>query len=244
MLSHQTISKLQLLRLKGMAKEYSRQLDSPALQKSCFDERLALMVDYESNERENKKLQRYLKRAKFRYSAQIEDIDYRASRQLNKTLMDSLSSCDWITHQQNIILIGATGTGKSWLTCALGNEACIKGFSVIYKTAFQLYEELQQAIADGSLSKYRKNLNTFNVMIIDDFGLTPVEETIGHILLDIVDKRMQTGSFIVSSQLPVEHWYNMFPDKTLAEAILDRVVHKAHLIQLKGGSLRKRLKTE
>lgn len=244
MLSQQTIDKLQLLRLKAMAKEYARQLDSPTLQKVSFDDRLGLMVDYELNERENKKLDRFLKQAKFRYSAQIESIEYKTSRQLNKVVINNLSSCAWITRQQNIILTGATGTGKSWLACAFGNEACRKGFSVIYKTALQLYEELQEALADGSLPKYRMRLNTFNVMILDDLGLTPVNDSVSHILLDIVDKRMQKGSFIITSQLPLDLWYGLFTDKTLAEAILDRIVHKAHHIEIKGGSLRKRLKQD
>ena len=166
-------------------------------------------------------------------------MDYRSSRGLDKQVIAGLAGCAWIGQQQNLLLTGATGTGKSWLACAFGSQACRQGYSVIYKSASKLYEELQIAIGDGSLPKYRTALSKAHLLILDDFGLAPVEPTVGYTLLDIVDQRMQTGSLIITSQFPTEHRHSMFNDATLAEAILDRIVHRSHRISLKGESLRK-----
>lgn len=239
MLNQQTQSKLQQLQLSGMAKAYRDQLEQPRMQELPFDDRLGLMVDRELSERENRKLSRLLKQAKLRYAAHLEDVDYRSSRGLDKQVIAGLAGCAWISQQQNLLLTGATGTGKSWLACAFGSQACRQGYSVIYKSASKLYEELQIAIGDGSLPKYRTALSKVHLLILDDFGLAPVEPTVGYTLLDIVDQRMQTGSLIITSQFPTEHWHSMFNDATLAEAILDRIVHRSHRIGLKGESLRK-----
>lgn len=239
MLNQPTLNKLQHLQLPGMAKAYREQLEQPSKQQLSFDDRLGLMVDHELNDRENRKLQRLLKQAKLRYAAHLEDVDLRSSRGLDAQVIAGLTSCDWISRQQNLLLTGATGTGKSWLACAFGSQACRQGFSVIYKSASKLYEELQTAIGDGSLPKYRTMLSKARLLILDDFGLAPVEPVVGYTLLDIVDSRMQTGSLIITSQFPTEHWHSLFVDATLAEAILDRIVHRSHRILLKGESLRK-----
>lgn len=240
MLNQQTLNKLQYLQLSGMAKAYREQLEQPHMQGLSFDDRLGLIVDHELNDRENRKLQRLLKQAKLRYAAHLEDVDYRSSRGLDKQVIAGLANCDWISRQQNLLLTGATGTGKSWLACAFGSQACRQGYSVVYKSASKLYEELQIAIGDGSLPKYRAALSKVRLLILDDFGLAPVESTVGYTLLDIVDSRMQTGSLIITSQFPTEHWHSLFADATLAEAILDRIVHRSHRIPLKGESLRKK----
>lgn len=239
MLNQPTLNKLQHLQLPGMAKAYREQLEQPSKQQLSFDDRLGLMVDHELNDRENRKLQRLLKQAKLRYAAHLEDVDLRSSRGLDAQVIAGLTSCDWISRQQNLLLTGATGTGKSWLACAFGGQACRQGFSVTYKSASKLYEELQTAIGDGSLPKYRAMLSKARLLILDDFGLAPVEPVVGYTLLDIVDSRMQTGSLIITSQFPTEHWHSLFVDATLAEAILDRIVHRSHRILLKGESLRK-----
>lgn len=239
MLNQPTLNKLQHLQLPGMAKAYREQLEQPSKQQLSFDDRLGLMVDHELNERENRKLQRLLKQAKLRYAAHLEDVDLRNSRGLDAQVIADLTKCDWISRQQNLLLTGATGTGKSWLACAFGSQACRQGYAVIYKSASKFYEELQTAIGDGSLPKYRAMLSKARLLILDDFGLAPVEPVVGYTLLDIVDSRMQTGSLLIASQFPTEHWHSLFVDATLAEAILDRIVHRSHRILLKGESLRK-----
>lgn len=239
MLNQQTQTKLQQLQLLGMAKAYNEQLEQPSMHALSFDDRFGLMVDRELNERGNRKLSRLLKQAKLRYAAHLEDVDYRSSRGLDKTMIANLAGSVWIAQQQNVLLTGATGTGKSWLACAFGSQACRQGYSVAYKNASKLYEELQIALGDGSLPKYRAALSRTDLLILDDFGLAPVNRVVGCILLDIVDQRMQTGSLIITSQFPTEHWHSLFVDATLAEAILDRIVHRSHRIELKGESLRK-----
>lgn len=174
MLNQQTQSKLQQLQLSGMAKAYLEQLEQPSMQALPFDDRLGLMVDRELSERENQKLARLLKQAKLRYAAHLEDVDYRSIRGLDKQMVAALAGCAWIAQQQNLLLTGATGTGKSWMACAFGSQACWQGFSVIDKTAAKLYEELQIAIGDGSLPKYRMALSKAHLLILDDFGLAPV----------------------------------------------------------------------
>jgi DNA replication protein DnaC len=239
MLSQQTQNKLQQLKLSGMAKAYRDQLDQPRMQELSFDDRFGLMVDRELSDRESRKLSRLLKQAKLRYAAYLEDLDYRSTRGLDKQVIAGLAGCSWIHKQHNVLITGASGTGKSWLACALGSQACRQGYSAIYKSATQLYEELQIAIGDGSLPKYRAALSKVHLLILDDFGLAPVEPAIGYTLLDLVDQRMQTGSLIITSQFPTEHWHSMFSDATLADAILDRIVHRSHRIGLKGESLRR-----
>lgn len=239
MLNQQTQTKLQQLQLLGMAKAYSEQLEQPSMQALSFDDRFGMVIDRELNERGNRKLSRLLKQAKLRYAAHLEDVDYRSSRGLDKSVIANLAGSTWIAQQQNLLITGATGTGKSWLACAFGSQACRQGYSAAYKSASKLYEELQIAIGDGSLPKYRAALNKIDLLILDDFGLAPVKSAVGYTLLDIVDQRMQTGSLIITSQFPTEHWHSLFVDSTLAEAILDRIVHSAHRVALKGESLRK-----
>ncbi|MEJ2793554.1 IS21-like element helper ATPase IstB [Iodobacter sp. LRB] len=239
MLNQQTLNNFELLKLHGMAKNYREQLTTPTLQALSFDERLGLMLDRELIERENKKSQRLLNNAKLQYPAHLEDIDYSSTRRLDRQLISNLYGCGWIERNQNIFITGATGTGKSWLACAFGSQACRQGFSVSFKRASKLYEELHIAMGDGSLPRYRSALAKVRLLIIDDFGLAPIEPTIGYTLLDIVDTRMQAGSLIITSQLSSDHWYGLFSETTLAEAILDRIVHQAHQIQLAGESMRK-----
>ena len=173
MLNQQTQSKLQQLQLSGMAKAYRDQLEQPRMQELPFDDRLGLMVDRELSERENRKLSRLLKQAKLRYAAHLEDVDYRSSRGLDKQVIAGLTGCSWIGQQQNLLLTGATGTGtgtgtgKSWLACAFGSQACRQGYSVIYKSASKLYEEMQIAIGDGSLPKYRTALSKVHLLILN-----------------------------------------------------------------------------
>lgn len=239
MLIQQTQNKLRELKLKGMADAYERQLSQVSVQELSFDERFSFLVDSETSARENRKLNRLLKSARFRYQAFYEDIDFRPTRELDKGLFASLSSCEWVRRRQNVLLIGATGTGKSWLGCALGTQACRNGMTVLFRTAGALFEEIAIARVDGSLPKLRSQLVKANVLVIDDLGLAPIDLGIGHVLLEIIDQRADTGSLVITSQYPTERWHGFFNDPTLADAILDRIVHASHKIQLRGESMRK-----
>ena len=185
-----------------------------------------------------------LKQAKLKNAqACTEDIDYRAERGLDKRLMLSLASCDWIRQGQNVILTSATGCGKTWLACALGQQACRQGFSVRYWRASRLYEELKIAHGDGSFSRALAQLAKTDLLLLDDWGLAPMPQSERNDLLEVLDDRVNSRSTIITSQLPVETWYEYLNDPTPADAILDRVVHHAHKITLKGESLRKKITT-
>lgn len=222
-----------------MGKGYKEQVSQPSMQALSFDERLALIVDRELYDRENRKLIRNIKNAKLRHPARIEELNYHSSRGLEKQIIANLAECSWINSRQNLIITGPTGAGKSWLACAFATQACRRGHSALYKGATLLYEELKLAIGDGSLPRYRSSLAKVKVLILDDFGLSSVDPVVGHILLDIIDQRLHSGSLIITSQLPTENWHSMFNDPTLADAILDRIVHRSHRISLRGESMRK-----
>jgi DNA replication protein DnaC len=239
MLIQQTQGKLRELKLKGMAEAYEQQLAQVSTHTLSFDDRFSLLVDSEASARENRKLNRLLKSARFRYQAFYEDIDFRPTRELDKGLFASLASCEWVRRRQNILLIGATGTGKSWLGCALGTQACRNGMTALFRTAGALFEEIAIAQVDGSLPKLRSQLVKASVLVIDDLGLAPINLGIGHVLLEIIDQRSDIGSLVITSQYPAERWHGFFNDPTLADAILDRIVHASHKIQLHGESMRK-----
>lgn len=169
----------------------------------------------------------------------LEDIDYRSSRALNPAQIQSLATGEWMRQKQNLILTGATGTGKSWVACAFGQQACRQGLGVLYMTATRLFEDLANSLVDGRLRRLRSQLVKTPLLIIDDLGIGGIQPQLGPILLDILDQQSIIGSLILTSQYPVSKWYNLFDDPTVADAILDRIVHRAHPIELKGESMRK-----
>lgn len=239
MLSHPTHERLLALGLTGMAKaleEQRRQKDLSALD---FEERLALLVDRETIERENKRLASRLKVARLRQSAVVEDIDMKAPRSLDKALFAKLVAGDWIARHQNLAIIGKTGLGKSWIACALGHKACRDDRSVLYHRVPRLFDALALARGDGRHPRLLKTLSRVDLLVLDDWGLAPVTLDQARDLLEIVDDRHGRGSTIVTTQLPIEHWHEMIPNPTIADAILDRLVHNAHRLILKGESMRK-----
>ena len=205
-----------------------------------FMVRLGLMVDRETTERANRRLQTRLKKAKLRQQACFEDIDFRTPRGLDKQLILSLASCDWIKKANNILLTGATGTGKSYLACALAHKACLEGHTVRYMRLPRLMEEITISRADGSYGKFMLDLARTDLIILDDWGLAAMAKQQRHDLLEILEDRNGLRSTIVTSQLPVEAWHEYIGDPTLADAILDRLVHSAYKINLKGESMRKK----
>ncbi len=239
MLTHPILEKLTAMRLKGMARALTEQLQQPDIDELDFEERLGLLVDVEETDRENSRLKTRLRKAKLRQSSCMEDIDYRRSRGLDRSVMLSLASCDWVKSHNNILIIGPTGTGKTYLSCALAHKACLNGFSSAYTRLPRLLQELSVAKGDG---RYARLMNAFaktSVLILDDWGLCGLNDEQRRDLLEVLDDRHERQSTIVTSQLPVKMWHESIGDNTLADAILDRLVHNAYRIELKGESMRK-----
>ena len=243
MLTHPTLEKLHHLRLRGMAKAFKEQMEQPEADSLSFTDRLALMIDREVTERESWHLKIRMRNAKFQQSACVEDIDYRSPRGLDKALMLRLAGCDWIRHHDNVLIVGPTGTGKTYLACALGQKVCRDGFNVIYRRASRLFAEILQAKGEGRHLKFLAALAKADLLILDDWGLAPLDDGQRRDLLEIMDDRHLNRSTLITSQLPVENWHEMIGDCTLADAILDRLVHNAHKIKMKGESMRKRRTT-
>lgn len=238
-LKQQTMGRLRELKLSALATAYQRQDDQPNIHEMSFDERLGLLVEYEWGERDNRKLKRLLRRAALPEKASIEDIDYRASRALDKAQIATLAACGWIQKNQHLVILGPTGGGKTWLGCAFTSQACRLGMSALFYKAAELFSEIGKASADGSLPKLKMQLTKPRLLFVDDLGIGEMSTQVAHVLLEIVDRRMRSGSLIITSQYPTEKWHGFFPDPTIADAVLDRVVHKAHRITVKGESMRK-----
>ncbi|MDH5648559.1 MAG: IS21-like element helper ATPase IstB [Gammaproteobacteria bacterium] len=241
MLIQQTIDNLRALKLNGMARALEEQRGNASLQELGFEERFGLCVEAQVYERNNKKQQRLYRAAKLKVSACPEDIDFRAKRGLDRQVAANLATCDWIERHLNAIITGPTGVGKTWLGCAFGQQATRKGFSVIYTRLSRLLEDLEIAVGDGSIIKLRNKLARVDLLILDDWALAPMTNRGRHELLELIDDRIGGGSILITSQLPVDQWHEYIGDPTVADAILDRLVHRAHRIELRGDSLRKNL---
>ncbi len=240
MLKQPTIDKLHELRLFGMAKALEEQDGSPKYERLDFLDRLALLVDRESAERDSNRLRLRLKQAKLRLTATVEDVDFRHPRGLDKSLVLALAGCRWIREHHNVIITGPTGVGKSYLACALAHKACREGFRVLYLRAPRLFDDLALAKADG---RYRRVLAAYarlDLLVIDDWGLASLTEEQRRDVLEILEDRYDLRSTLIASQLPIEKWHKVIGDPTLGDAILDRLVHNAHKLTLKGDSLRKK----
>jgi len=239
MLMQQTLDKLRRLKLTGMCDALELQRAQPETHDLAFEERLALLVDREVLHRDNRRLDRLLKAAKLRVPACIEDIDYRHPRGLERSRMATLASCDWIRQSLNLCITGPTGCGKTWLACALGNQACRQGLSVRYLRVPRLFEQLRIAHGDGSYARLMSQLLKTELLILDDWGIQKVTGPQRQDLMEVIEDRHGRGSTLIASQLPTEHWHDYIGSATLADAILDRLLHGAHRLNLKGESLRK-----
>jgi DNA replication protein DnaC len=240
MLHQPTIEKLLAMRLEPMVETWrSFEQDEDAAQLS-FEEKLSLMVDRMWTWRQNRALGRRLRYAKLKGNACVEDIDYRASRGLDRMLMRSLANdSGWVKRHENIFLLGPTGVGKSWLACALAQKACRDGYMVLYTHAAVLFRDLAIAHADGSMRYQLARLSRIDVLVIDDWAMAPMQEAERRDFWEICEDRYQTRSMILTSQLPVAQWHEQIGDATIADGILDRLVHNAHRIELRGESMRK-----
>ena len=240
MLNEHTLDQLRGLRLDGMVHGLTDQVTSTTTTELDFNTRLAMLVQREIDWRDGKRLTRLLKAARLKVSsACLEDIDWRASRGLDRTLMTQLAGSNWVRQGHNVLITGATGVGKTWLACALAQQAARAGFSVLYVRAPRLLEELHVAHGDGSFSRRLAQLARIDVLAIDDFAIAPISASERNDLLELLDDRVGARATLLTSQLPVNAWHAWLADPTLADAILDRIVHKAHKITLKGESMRK-----
>lgn len=239
MLRHVTLDQLAELKLHGMARAFAEQLEMPAIEELSFEERLGLLVEREATERASRQLTARLRRAKLREQAAIEDIDWRAKRGLDKRQILTLATCRWVAEHLNVLITGKAGVGKTFLACALAHKACREGYTALYLRAPRLFRELAIARGDGSYEKLLKRFARTHVLVLDDWGLAQVGPEDRRDLLEILEDRYARRSTIVASQLPVKSWYETIGDPTLADGILDRLVHGAYRIDLEGESMRK-----
>lgn len=240
MLYQQTIEALLKLKLQGMLSALKEQQQNRQFKELSFEDRLGMLVDREITVQENRRLELRLKQAKLRQAAAVEDIDFRTTRGLDKNNVLELANCQWLTEHQNILIIGPTGVGKSFLACALAHKACREGFSVQYHRTSRLFQELAVSRADGRYLRLLKGLAKVDLIILDDWGLEALTKDQRNDLLEILEDRHNQKSLIITSQIPLENWHSLVGESTHADAILDRVVHNAHIINLKGDSMRKK----
>ncbi len=234
-----TLQKLDDMRLGGLSRAYKETMETGLARQMSTDELIAHMVQAEWDERYNKKLKRLVANARFRYKAGVEEIDYRPHRNLDKSVMLRLASCNWIQDHQNVIVTGSTGAGKSFIASALGYQACNHSLKVLYYNCSKLFDMLKIAKADGSYIKEVIKIEKTDLLILDDFGLKPFEAQHRLMLMEIMEDRHNRKSTIISSQLPVDKWFDVIGEPTIADAILDRIVHNSHRIEIKGESMRK-----
>ena len=243
MLANPTLQKLQELKLMGMASAFCDQLGKP-LSDLDFETRFGLLVEQEWATRDNKRLTRLIKQAKLRQQACLADISYAKTRGLVKVQMIELGYCQWVKHFQNIIITGSTGCGKTYIACALAHSACVQGFSSRYYRLPLLFDELKIAKANGQYKKILNQLSKINVLLLDDWGIVVPDVDQRQDLLEIIDGRYQKGATIITSQLASAHWHTYLAEDTLADAILDRLLHNATRLELQGESMRKEKQKE
>lgn len=239
MLTQPTIDILRKLRLQGIADAYLRQLQDPRMNELTFEERFGLLVDYQWTERQNRQVTKLLREARLKMQASPEDIDFEAPRQLDRPLIRQLLTGGWLTSHHNLLITGPTGVGKTFLVCALATAACRQGFQVRYYRMSRLFQDILLSKGDGTYRKLANQLTKVDLLILDDWGLAPLGTAESRELLDILDDRVSLHSTCLASQLPVDLWHQHFADPTLADAILDRLIHRAYRLNMQGDSMRK-----
>jgi DNA replication protein DnaC len=240
MLNQPTLEKLQTMKLHGMADAFRAQLETTDMSQLSFEERFAMLVDQQWLWKENRALARRLRLAKLKERGVIEDIDYQHPRGLDRKLIRTLASSEWVRQHQNVLLLGPTGIGKTWLGCALAQKACRDGFTILHKRSSELFRDLAVAQVDGSFGRLLTKLARIDILVLDDFAMAPLKDSERRDFLELCDDRYQRRSMILTSQLPLAHWHEQIGDPTLADSILDRLVHNAYRIELNGESMRKK----
>lgn len=235
-----TVTKMKLMKLNGMHNAFKTAIESGKTDHYTIDQFTSMLIDSEWDERHNRRIERSIKNARFHYKSNIESLNFEVSRNLDRTQILRLADCEFVTKNQNVLITGSTGVGKSFLGTALGYQACIEGFKVSYFNTSKLFAKLKIAKADGSYLKELAKLQRQDVLILDDFGLQALDGQNRITLLEIIEDRHNNGSIIVTSQIPVQGWYDIIGEKTIADAILDRLIHNSHRIELSGESMRKK----
>ncbi len=239
-MNESTLQKMKQLKFFGMLRAFRTTMETGGTDRYTPDEMAAFLIESEWDDRSNRKIERGLKNARFRYKAVLEELIYNDKRNIEKNDVHRLAECTFIENKQNILITGSTGVGKSYLASAIGHQACINGYKVIYSNAGKLFGKLKMAKADGSYVRELAKIEKQDLLILDDFGMQPLDAPSRATLMEIIEDRHGKSSIIITSQLPVKQWYDVIGEKTVADAILDRIVHVAQRIELKGDSLRKR----
>lgn len=242
MMNEQTLQKMKHMKLYGMHRSFCHALESASMADLTADQLLSQLIESEWEDRNNRSIERGLRNARFRYKTAIEMIDYTPARGLDPNAINRLAECLFIKQNQNVIITGSTGTGKSFLASAIGNQACRMGFKVLYANTARLLSQLKMAKADGSSFKELARIEKQDLLILDDFGIQPFDPQSRLLLMEIIEDRHGRKSTIIAGQLPVLAWHDVIGDETIADAVLDRIVHDAHQIQLSGESLRRKKK--
>ena len=235
-----TLTKMNQMRLHGMHGAFKTAIETGKTDDYTIDQFISMIIDAEWDDRNNRKIERGIKMARFRYKSTIENIVYDPARNLDRTKLLRLAECTYVSKSENILITGSTGVGKSYIATALGYQACIEGYRVMYFNTTKLFSKLKLAKADGSYLKELAKLERQHLIILDDFGLQPLDNQNRIALLEIIEDRNSKGSMVVTSQVPVKGWYEIIGEKTIADAILDRLIHQSHRIELSGESMRKK----
>lgn len=242
MLKQSVKVKLEQLKLKGFLRSAESSLDQMLDQGVSIENFLDYCLDAELNDRSNRRIERLLSQAKFRYpNARVEHIDYAVERKIKKADIHRYANCEWIDDGRGLIISGSTGVGKSWLACALGAEACNRGYGTIYFNAISLFDEIANAITLGEIKNFKKKIYTAKLLIIDDFGLGGFNQALAPSFLEIIDKQSQTGGVLITSQVPKKLWFEQFQDPTIADAVMDRILHRSYELEISGRSYREKI---
>lgn len=239
-MNEETIKKMKHMKLHGMARAFQTSLESGKIEKHTADELLSILIDSEWDDRYNRKLERSIKGARFRYKASVEQISFDIARQVEKNQLLRIADCNFIDRKENVFITGSTGIGKSFIASALGHQACSLGYKVLYQQSTKLFAKMKIAKADGSYLKEIARMEKQDLLIIDDFGINPLDAQSRAVLMEIIEDRHEKASILITSQVPVNKWYEIIGEQTMADAILDRIIHNAHRLELKGESIRKK----
>ena len=241
-MNEQTLQKMKQMKFYGMAMAFRTSMENGNMSQLTSDEMISMLIDSEWDDRNNRKIERQVHNARFRYKANMEQLHFDIDRNLDKNQMMRLAECAFVQRKENLLITGSTGIGKSYIASAIGNQACMLGYKVIYANTAKLFSKLKMAKADGSYLREISKIERQDLLILDDFGLQPMDNHSRSVLMEIIEDRHGSRSTIITSQLPVVQWYEVIGEQTIADAILDRIVHDAYRLELKGESLRKRQK--
>ena len=241
-MNEQTLQKMRQMKFFGMVRAFRASIENGTMAKMTGDETVSMLVDSEWDDRNNRRIERQMRNARFRYKANMEQMHFDIERNLDKNQLMRMAECTFIQRKENLLITGSTGIGKSYIASAIGNQACTLGYKVLYANAAKLFSKLKMAKADGSYIRELAKIERQDLLILDDFGLQPLDAYSRSVLMEIVEDRHGNRSTIITSQLPVAQWYEVIGEQTVADAILDRIVHDAHRMDLLGESLRRRQK--